>query len=372
MGRELGDIRRLVVKVGTSTLTYPTGKLNFRRMEQIVREIADLVNGGYQVLLVTSGAVGAGMGKLGLQKRPQSLPQKQALAAIGQGLLMQVYEKLFGEYGQIVAQVLLTGEDLKNRRRFLNSRNTLHSLLEYGAIPIINENDTVAVSEIRLGDNDTLSALVTGLVDADLLIILSDVDGVYSADPRVDPQATLLKEIKEITPELEAAAGGVGSMLGTGGMATKIEAAKIATASGAALVIAKGDLDGVIGRIVRGEELGTLFPSQRQALMGKKRWIAFYQRVQGQLIIDGGAQEALVHQGKSLLPVGVIDVRGEFEAGDLVSVVDEGGQELARGLTNYGAEQVRAIKGLPSSQLASVLGAKDFDEVIHRDNLVLM
>jgi glutamate 5-kinase len=369
--RQLAGVHRLVVKVGTSTITHATGKLDLGQMEKLVREISDVANSGKDVLLVTSGAIGAGMSRLGLDKRPATLPGKQAMAAVGQGLLMQIYEKLFSEYGQTVAQVLLTREDLNDRRRFLNSRNTLLTLLDYGVIPIINENDTVAVEEIRVGDNDTLSALVSGLVGADLLIILSDVDGVFTADPRIDPEARVLTEIRDITPKLWDAAGGAGSSRGTGGMVTKLEAARITTASGGAMVIANGREQGVIGRILSGEPLGTLFHQQDHALQGRKRWIAFYQRPRGRVIIDQGAQQALVNMGKSLLPVGVVDVEGDFAPGDVVRVVDEKGLELARGLVNYSSSELVKIKGLSTQKVEELLGYRDYDEVIHRDNLAL-
>lgn len=362
--------RRIVVKVGTSTLTHENGKLNLLRIERLVRQLVDAVNQGKELILVTSGAVGAGMSRLGLKERPRSVPGQQAVAAVGQGLLMQVYEKLFAEYGHVVAQVLLTREDLQNRRRYLNSRNTLLKLFEYGAIPIVNENDTVAVDEIRFGDNDTLSALVASLIDADLLVILSDVDGLYSSDPHLDPQARRLEVVRELTPELWKAARGPGSHLGTGGMVTKLEAARIATASGCAMVLAHGAEEQVLLKILEGQQVGTLF-LPRERMTGRKRWIAFHQQPRGSLSVDEGARRALAQEGKSLLPIGIVKVEGSFKQGDLVRVLDPSGREIARGLVNYSAKEVRQIQGLKTSEIEAALGMKAYDEVIHRDNLVI-
>lgn len=341
-------------------------------IEKLVRQITDLHNQGKEVLLVTSGAVGAGMGRLGLKQKPKTIPHKQALAAIGQGQLMQVYAKLFSEYGKTVAQVLLTREDLGQRNRYLNARHALLTILDYGLIPIINENDVVAVEELKFGDNDTLSALVAGLVDADLLLILSDIEGLYTADPRHDDQAALISQVGEITPEIEALAGGAGTIIGTGGMFTKIQAAKIATNSGVSLVIAKGDQRGIINKVVEGQEVGTLFIAKEHKLQSRKRWLAFGLPLHGRLNIDSGAVKALLERGKSLLPRGVIRVEGEFQEGDLVAVCDLTGQEIARGLVNYSSEEVKKIKGCYSKEILTVLGHKHYDEIIHRDNLVVI
>lgn len=366
-------MKRLVVKVGTSTIAYPNGRLNLDSLERLVRQLSDIANEGREVAVVSSGAIGAGMGRLALGRRPKSIPELQAAAAVGQGLLMQTYEKLFSEYGHTVAQVLLTREDINDRRRHLNARHALLTLLRYGVIPIINENDTVAVDEIKFGDNDTLAALVTGLIDADLVILLSDVDGVYDADPRTTPGARRLSVVTEITEELERAAKGPGSALGRGGMATKIQAAKVATQSGAAMVIAHGAHPNVLRAILNGEPVGTLFVPQRRRLEMRKRWIAFFQTPQGELVVDDGARRALVREGKSLLPIGIVAVRGEFDEGDLVRVCGLDGKEIARGLVNYTSRQVDAMKGLPTHVIEARLGYRlHYDEVIHRDNLVLM
>lgn len=325
------------------------------------------------MILVTSGAIGAGVSRLGLAQRPKTIPEKQAAAAVGQGLLMQTYEKLFSEYGHTVAQVLLTREDIADRRRHLNARNTLLTLLQYGVIPIINENDTIAVDEIKFGDNDTLGALVTGLVNADLLILLSDVDGVYDADPRSVPEAQLVPLVTDLTDAIEAAAGGPGSSLGSGGMATKIQAAKVTMQSGAAMIIAHGARPSVIREILNGEPVGTLFTPHGRPLEMRKRWIAFFHTPHGELVIDDGARAALVEHGKSLLPIGVVDVLGRFEEGELVCVRDTQGHEVARGLVNYSSEQLAVVKGLGSRAIEERLGDKlHYAEVIHRDNLVLM
>lgn len=358
--------------MGTSTLTYPNGRLNLDRLERLVRQICDVANEGREVLVVTSGAIGAGMSRLGLTERPKTIPEKQAVAAVGQGLLMQMYEKLFSEYGHTVAQVLLTREDIDDRRRHLNARHALLALLRFGVIPIINENDTVAVDEIKFGDNDTLGALVTGLVDADLLILLSDVDGVYDADPRTRPDAELIQVITDVTGELESVAGGPGSALGSGGMATKIQAAKIAMQSGAAMVIANGDRPNVLRELLGGKRIGTLFLPQRRPLEMRKRWIAFFQTPQGELVIDDGACLAILEKGKSLLPIGVVEVRGSFDVGELVSVVDGRGEEIARGLVNYSSRHIERMKGRSTHAIEADLGHKlHYDEVIHRDNLVV-
>jgi len=363
--------KRIVVKVGTSTLTHATGKLNLYRIEKLVRELADLANQKKEILLVTSGAVGAGMDRLGWREKPKAISDKQAAAAVGQGILMHIYEKLFGEYGQVVAQVLLTREDTTNRKRFLNSRNTLLGLLRHGVIPIINENDVVAWEELKIGENDYLSALVAGLVDADALVILSDVNGVYTDNPANNPDAQFLALIEEITPEIEDLAGGPGTMRGTGGMYTKIQAGKIAMNSGIPMVIAHGGVDGNIRNILEGQEIGTLFLPKDHKLQTRKCWIAYGAMPQGRLTVDAGAERAL-QAGKSLLSKGLLKVEGEFEQGNIVAVVGESGKELARGIVNYDHMEVEKIKNAHSHEIAAILGYKHFDEVIHRDNLVLL
>ena len=369
---QLQAARRIVVKVGTSTLTHPNGKLNFSRIEGLVRELADAVNSGKQILLVSSGAVGAGMDRLGWKEKPKTMPEKQAAAAVGQGILMHTYEKLFGEYGQIVAQVLLTREDSVNRRRYTNSRNTLLKLLEIGVIPIINENDAVSIDELKIGDNDTLSASVAAIVDADVLIILSDVAGVYSANPQTDPTARLLPEIGDVTPEIEAMCGGAGTMRGTGGMLTKMAAARMAMNSGIVMVIASGSQDGVVQSVLTGKPIGTLFPPRQNRLQFRKRWLAFGARIKGRLTVDKGCAQALLSNGSSLLAAGIKGVEGNFEQGSTVSIVNQEGWEIARGLANYNTEDARKIMGAHTHEITKILGHKPYDEVVHRDNMVLL
>ena len=368
----IGEAQRIVVKVGTSTLTHETGKLNFFRIERLVRELSDLVNQGKEIVLVSSGAVGAGMERLGLTEKPKTIPEKQAAAAVGQGVLLHVYEKIFAEYGQTVGQVLLTREDSVKRSRYVNSRNTLLQLLAMGVIPIINENDAVAVDELKIGDNDTLSAMVGTIVDADLIIILSDVDGVYTANPQTNPEAKLHSEIAEITPEIDELAGGPGTMRGTGGMYTKIQAAKIAVNAGIALVIASGTQDGVVREILTGQDVGTLFPSKHNRLQVRKSWLAFGARIAGDVQVDSGCAKAIVKTGSSLLAAGIVKVQGDFEQGKTIRILDTNGRELARGLSNYSSGEIERIRGKHTDEISSVLGYKTTDEVVHRDHLVLM
>jgi glutamate 5-kinase len=367
--------KRIVVKVGTSTLTYPSGHLNLKHLEKLVRQIADLHNSGREVILVTSGAVGAGVGRLGLKKKPGTIPERQAVAAIGQGLLMQVYTKFFSEYGLTTAQILLTREDMSNRRRYLNARNTLLMLVnEYRAIPIINENDTIATEELQLrfGDNDTLAALVAGLIGADLLILLSDIDGLFTEDPRKDEKAKLIPEVRELSSAIWAAAGEAGTQRGTGGMVTKLEAARIATRSGIMMMLASGEEPDVLTKIIEGEMIGTLFHPNSEALVQRERWIAFAGQPQGEVRIDSGAVTALLQFKKSLLPSGVTSVQGRFEVGDLIRVLDDSGKEIARGLSNFGSEEIKKIKGANTANLPNILGYKTYEEVIHRNNMVCM
>ena len=359
-----------MIKVGSSTLSYPNGRLNITQMERLVRELADLQNRGMEVILVSSGAQGAGIGKIGLSRRPKTIPEKQAAAAIGQGLLMHMYEKLFSEYGITVAQVLLTREDIMDRKRFLNARNALNALLGMETIPIINENDTIAVEEIKFGDNDALSALVASLIEAELLIILSDIAGLYTGNPSTDKGATLIPLVTEINEDIENIAGGSGSRLGTGGMITKLQAAKVAMNSGFPMIIAGGSEKRIVRRIIEGEHLGTLFLPRENRLHSKKRWIAFGSNVQGTILIDSGARRALTEEGKSLLPSGIVSVEGTFEIGNTVSVFHED-KEIGRGIVNYSSLEIDIIKGKRTREITKILGYKDFDEVIHRDNFAL-
>lgn len=367
----LGEAKRIVVKVGTSTLTHSTGKLNLQGIEKLVRELSDLANQGKQIILVSSGAVGAGMDRLGLKEKPKTIPEKQATAAVGQGILMHTYEKLFGEYGQVVAQVLLTREDSVNRSRYANCRNTFMTLLAMGVIPIVNENDAVAVDELKIGDNDTLSAMVASIVEADVLIILSDIEGLYTANPQSDPGATLISEVADITPAVEALAGGPGSAQGTGGMQTKIQAARIAVNSGVVMVIAAGTRPGTVREVLGGAAVGTIFLPKVNRLQVRKRWLAFGARIRGAVTVDGGCERAIM-KGASLLAAGITAVDGEFEHGNTVRILTAAGREIARGIANYSAAETRRIMGVHTNEIADILGGKPYDEVIHRDNMVLL
>lgn len=365
--------KRIVVKVGTSTITYSNGKRNFSQIDRLARELSDLQNQGKEMILVTSGAVAVGVDRLGLAKKPDTIPGKQAAAAVGQGVLMHTYEKFFADYGQVVAQVLLTKTESLDRHRYTNSRNTFMELLRQRVIPIVNENDVVALDELKIGDNDNMSALVAGIVDADLVIILSDVDGLYTANPQTHPEAELVHTVTEITSAIEESAGGAGTLRGTGGMATKIQAAKAATSSGINLVIASGTEKNAVPRIVAGEEIGTLFVSRENRLQFRKRWLAFGARIMGSIIVDEGCCKALHKAGGcSILPAGITGVEGNFEAGSTVSVKDAQGHEMARGLVHYGSEELEKIKGCRSGEIEELLGHKNFDEVIHRDDLVIL
>lgn len=369
----LRNAKRIVVKVGSSTITYPNGKRNFNQIDRLAREISDLQNQGKEMILVTSGAVAVGVDRMGLSEKPKTIPGKQAAAAVGQGVLMNTYEHIFADYGQVVAQVLLTKTEAVDRHRYTNSRNTFMELLKQRVIPIVNENDVVALDELKIGDNDNMSALVAGIVDADVDILLSDIDGLYDANPKTHPDAKLVHIVTEITPEIEASAGGVGSSVGTGGMLTKLQAAKAATSSGIHMVIASGTEKNAITRILNGEEVGTFFVSRESRLQFRKRWLAFGARIQGSIIVDEGCVKALRKQGGcSILPIGIVAVEGSFEAGNTISVKDREGHELARGLSHYGDNELNLIKGRKSSEIEAILGHKNFDEIIHRDDLVIL
>lgn len=368
----LKEAKRIVVKVGTSTITYPTGKMNLGRMEKLVRELTDLANQGREIVLVTSGAIAVGMDRMGKKKRPRSIPQRQALAAVGQGALMHAYGSLFAAYGRMAGQVLLTKENSRRHHQYTNSRNALKAMLAMGVIPVVNENDAVAVDEVKIGDNDTLSATVATLVDADVLIILSDVDGLYTANPATDKKARLIPEVREITPDIEKLAGGAGSAAGTGGMRTKIEAAKIATRSGVTMVVASGEENGTIRTVLNGEAMGTLFPAREEHLKARKSWLAFGRNIAGDLVVDDGCAKAMLTGGKSLLAAGLVSVEGEFAAKSTVRVLNREGREIARGIVNYDAVSLRRIAGRHTDEIAAILAAPVFSEVIHRDNMVLM
>jgi glutamate 5-kinase len=363
---------RVIVKIGSTLITNHGEGVDHALIAEWVRQIAQLRAAQHQVVLVSSGAIAEGMKRLGWKNRPNEVNKLQAAAAVGQMGLVQVYESAFREHGLSTAQVLLTHDDLADRTRYLNARSTLTTLLDLGAVPVINENDTVVTDEIKFGDNDTLAALVANLVDADLLVILTDQQGLFTADPRQDASATLVRDGIAGDPALERMAGGAGSSLGRGGMLTKILAAKKAALSGAATVIAYGRVENVLPAIVAGESIGTRLASNNNAMQARKMWLAGHLKTGGSVTLDTGAAAALVSGGKSLLAVGVTGVTGEFNRGDVVSALDPQGKEIARGLCNYGAGEVRKIAGKPTKEIAALLGYVAETELIHRDNLVLV
>ena len=363
-------VRRVVLKVGSRVLTGKGRTLSQPVFDRLAREISAARKRGYEVVLVSSGAIAAGMGRLGLLEKPKTMPEKQASAAIGQSALMWSYEKAFSFYGEKVAQILLTRDDLSNRNRYLNARNTLLTLLDFGVIPIINENDTVVVQEIKFGDNDNLSALVTNLVNADLLVILSDIDGLYDKDPRVHKGARLIPFVGQVTEEMEQKATGTLSAFSIGGMVTKLQAARKAALFGVPTVLASGMMEELLEKILRGEDVGTLFTSQVNKLTSRKHWIAFTLEPQGRIVVDEGAKKAILQKGKSLLPSGVLSAEGKFSLGDPVVLSDLNGREFAKGLTNYESSEINKIKGLKTSEVESRLGYKYSDEIVHRDDLV--
>ena len=367
---QLANVRKILVKVGSAVLTGEDG-LDLNIIEQLVGDIAALRERGCQVVLVSSGAIASGKHRMGIEGKLKSIPQKQAAAAIGQGRLMRVYSNAFGKHGLFVGQVLLTMSDITDRKRFLNIRNTLFTLMDWGVITIINENDTVAVDEIKFGDNDHLAAMVANIVEAHLVINLTSTEGLYDRNPADSRKAKLIHLVTEITPEIEAAATEEATPVGMGGMKSKVQAAKKVTASGIPYIIAPGRRAGVLQEIMDGKETGTLFLPLAEHLNSRKYWIAFTLRPRGRLLIDDGAKEALIRDGKSLLPSGVTQVEGDFALGDPVTCVDAAGNAIAKGLVNYSADEIRKIMGLKSSRIEQVLGYKDYDEVIHRDNLAV-
>ena len=366
----IADAKRLVIKVGSALVTNNGEGLDLSAISEWARQIAQLRQANREVVLVSSGAIACGMQRLGWSKRPNAVHELQACAAVGQMGLVQVYESAFASHGLHTAQVLLTHDDLADRKRYLNARSTLTTLLRLGVVPIINENDTVITDEIKFGDNDTLGALVANLVDADCLIILTDQQGLFTADPRKDASATLIAEARAGDPALEAMAGGAGTQYGRGGMITKVIAAKRAASSGAHTVIASGREENVMPRLANGEAVGTLLVSETQPLNARKQWLADHLQLNGKLILDAGAVKAL-GEGKSLLPIGVVEVQGEFERGAAVACLSPDGVEIARGLSNYGSSDSRRITRRASQEIEGILGYIDEAEIIHRDNLIL-
>jgi len=367
----LKDVKRVLIKIGSAVLTGEDG-LDLPRIDSLVDEIAALSRQGFQVVIVTSGAIASGKHRMGIKGPLKSMPQKQAAAAIGQGRLMRVYSNAFGRHGLFVAQILLTMSDLTDRQRYINVRKTLSTLMDWGVIAIINENDTVAVDEIKFGDNDHLAAMITNVIDADLLINLTSTDGLYDQSPAASKKAKLISLVKVFTEEIEKAATDETTEVGLGGMKSKVMAAKQVTASGIPCIIAPGKKKGILRDIFAGKEIGTLFLPASEHLSSRKYWIAFTLKSRGKLFLDDGAKTALIEEGKSLLPSGIINIEGDFSIGDPVTCVDMEGTQLAKGLVNYSSAEIRKIMGLKSSRIEQVLGYKDYDEIIHRDNLAVI
>lgn len=367
----MAQAQRLVVKVGSSLVTNEGRGIDAQAIATWAAEIAALRDLGREIVVVSSGAVAEGMKRLSWVRRPQSMQDLQAAAAVGQMGLAQVYETEFRRFGLQTAQILLTHEDLADRTRYLNARSTLTRLIELGVIPIINENDTVVTDEIKVGDNDTLAALVTNLIEADALVILTDQAGLYTADPRSHPDARLLSKVKAGDPRLEAMAGGAGSLIGKGGMLTKVLAARRAASAGAHTIVASGRESKVLQRLAGGEMIGTSFIANTAKLTARKQWIADQLQLRGALVLDAGALKALLRDGKSLLPIGVSEVQGDFARGDVVACLSQAGSEVGRGLINYASSETRRIIGKPSSEIESLLGFVEEPELIHRSNLVI-
>ncbi len=361
---------RVVVKVGSNVLTVEEG-LNLNLVRSIARQISTLMDRGVEVLLVSSGAMACGVRKIGLPGRPYEIPQRQAVAAVGQAGLIMEYEKGFEQYGRKVAQILLTSEDLNSRKRYLNARNALNALLSWKVVPIINENDTIMVEEIKLGDNDNLSAMIALLMDADALINLTDIDGLYDRDPRVHPDAEIISRVSNVGKNIVKIAGDIPGTLGTGGMLSKVQAARKTTSAGIPMVITNGETRDVLLRLFDGESLGTFFVPKTERLASRKCWIAYTLKPKGLLRIDEGAANAVLNRGKSLLPSGIVDVEGEFGVGDPVKFATDGQEAFGTGLVNYSSSDIRKIMGLKSSRIRELLGYKPYDEVIHRDNLAI-
>lgn len=363
---------RIVIKIGSNILTDKKGELNQKRIYSVAKDVSEVCSDGYEVVVVSSGAIAAGMKRLGLKEKPKEIRLKQAVAAAGQSLLMWAYEKSFGDFRKKTAQVLLIREDFSQRIKYLNAKNTLITLLSYGIIPIVNENDTVATEEIKFGDNDQLAALVSGLIDAERLIILSDVNGLYCINPKKKTGAKIIPFVDKITPELEAMAGGTGSIVGSGGMYSKILAAKKAVSYGVKVNIISGRKRGLMISLLNGIHCGTEFSPHMQKISSKKGWIAYATKQSGSLVIDDGAVNAILKAGKSLLPSGIVTVKGTFDIGDAVYCTDNSGKRISKGLVNYSSQDITKIRGKKTSEIEAILGYKYSDEVIHRDNLVLL
>ena len=362
--------RRVVVKLGSNVITAKNS-LNLEVIESISKQICTLMDKGIEVILVSSGAMAAGLRKMEMERRPEEIPKRQAISAIGQSGVMNAYEKSFTRCDKKVAQILLTAEDLNNRKRYLNARNTLNTLIDWQVVPIINENDTIMVEEIKLGDNDNLAAMITLLMDADFLFILTDIDGLYDKDPRLYPEAELIPRVTNFKKEIEEFASEIPGTLGTGGMLSKIQAAQKVTSAGIPMIVARGDISDILLHLFAGENYGTYFVPKKEKMASRKCWIAHTLAPKGSIVIDDGAVHAVRQNGKSLLPIGVISVQGDFEEGAAVSFKTSAGQTIGVGLVNYRSFDIDLIKGLKTYQIEACLGSRHYDEIIHRDNLVL-
>ena len=369
----LSKVKKVVVKIGTGVLTTDDGYVDREQIRNLAGQVVELKKMGYDVVVVSSGAIGSGMGELGIEKRPSTLPELQAVAAIGQSKLIGTYNECFKLHGYHAAQILLTREDFEDRQRYLNTCNTIHTLFQMNAIPVVNENDTISVDEIKFGDNDALSALVTNLLNADLLIILSSVDGLYDRCPTAKGKAKVIPIVENISHEIKQLAFDSKTARGVGGMQTKLESASVVTNAGEAVIIANGRTDHVLKKILQCENVGTLFLPKEEKLTSRKRWIGYTIKPKGKIYVDDGAMHALAEKGKSLLASGIVTAEGAFSKGDIVSVCKKEDRTIfARGLTNYSSEEIEKIKGCSTSHIAKVLGYKLYDEVIHRDNMVIL
>lgn len=369
----LSKVKKVIVKIGTGVLTTSEGHLDRAQIKGLAEQVVELRKMGYSVVVVSSGAIGSGMGELGIEKRPGTLPELQAVAAIGQSKLISMYDACFKLHGYHAAQILLTREDFEDRQRYLNTCNTIHTLFQLNAIPVVNENDTISVDEIKFGDNDELSALVTNLLNAELLIILSSVDGLYDKYPTAKSKASVIPVVEYVSDEIRQLAFNSKTQRGVGGMQTKLEAASVVVKAGEAVIIANGRMNKVLKRIMQCENVGTLFLPKKKKLANRKRWIGFTIKPKGKVYVDDGAMRALTEKGKSLLATGIVSVEGTFKKGDIISIYKKGNDmQFAKGLTNYSSEEIEKIKGCSTSAIIKVLGYKLYDEVIHRDNMVIL
>ncbi|MCF6148053.1 MAG: glutamate 5-kinase [Candidatus Kuenenia sp.] len=366
-------VKKVVIKIGTGVITDDTGYLDKKQIKRLAEQIIELKKRNFNVTVVSSGAIGCGMSELGLQKRPCTLPELQAVASIGQSKLISTYDSFFKSHGYHAAQILFTREDFENRKRYLNTFNTIHTLFKMKAIPVVNENDTISIEEIAFGDNDELSALVTNLIDAELLIILSSVEGLYDKQPEGKNEANVIPVVEHITQKTRQMAYNSKTLRGVGGMHTKLEAASIVTSAGEKVIIANGRRENILLKIFQYENIGTLFLPKKEKLTSRKRWIGYSKKSKGTVLVDEGACSALSKKGKSLLASGIVSIEGNFGKGDIISICKNGSHDIfARGLTNYSSEEIEKIRGCSTSSIHKLLGYKSYDEVIHRDNMVLI